>query len=375
MKKCIFSVLALFYSINVYATNGYHAVVDQAGSPDSYGTITAALDGAPTSSEDPYVIFVRKGQYYERLLIDKANVILIGEDRDQTLISYGAYGGQQVTGSDEARGTFRTATVTVRATDFHAENLSIENSFDFLANDARPAGHPDKVRGTQAVALAIEGAADRSSFHRVRLSGYQDTLYVNVGRSYFLDSVIEGNVDFIFGAGRVLFEHSDIVTRARGRTMETTGYLTAPSTDINSPFGMVFLNCRLLKEPGVPTGSTALGRPWHPTTSFPDGRYADPDAIGASVFINTYMDDHIARDGWASMRGTSRDGTKNTVFMPESSRFFEFNNRGPGAIVNEQRRQLSERQVENYTRVNILGDWTPLFDSRQEQDLPQTGRR
>ena len=367
MKKSIFVLFTLLFCAEVCASTGYHALVDQISSPDSYPTITAALDRAPTSSEQPYVIYIRNGHYRERISVDKPNITLIGEDREKTLISYGAYAGQRVPDSDQELGTFRTATVTVRAPDFRAENLSIENSFDFLNNDGLPGGHPEKIRGTQAVALAIEDAADRSAFYRVRLAGFQDTLYVNSGRSYFLDSVIQGNVDFIFGAGRALFEDSDIVTRPRGKVMERTGYLTAPSTNIDNPFGLVFLNCRLLKEAGVPAGSAALGRPWHPTTSFPDGRYADPDAIGASVFINTYMDDHIARDGWASMRGTSRDGTKSTVFKPENSRFFEYNSRGPGSAINDQRRQLSASETEKYTRAKILDGWIPEA-SRAERE-------
>lgn len=375
MKLYAFGLLALFFCADLRATTEYHALVDPSGSPGSYPTISAALDRAPASSEQPYVILVRQGRYRERLLIDKPNVTLIGEDRDKTVISHGAYAGQTLPGSGEVLGTFRTATVTVRAPDFRAENLSIENSFDFLANDALSPTHPQKIRGTQAVALAIEGAADRSAFYRVRLSGFQDTLYVNAGRSYFLDSVIEGNVDFIFGAGRALFERSDIITRPRAKTVTIAGYVTAPSTDINNSYGLVFLDCRLLKEAGVPAGSTALGRPWHPTTTFPDGRYADPDAIGASVYIDTYMDDHITRDGWASMRGTSRDGSKSTVFKPENSRFFEHNNRGPGAIVNNQRRQLSERGADDYTRAKILKGWAPVFDSIEHRDLTQNSSR
>lgn len=119
-------------------------------------------------------------------------------------------------GSEAKMGTFATATLTVEATDFRAENLTIENSFDFLATDALPSDHTDKVNGTQAVALETGLNSDRAAFRNVRLLGYQDTLFVQAGRSYFVDSVIEGNVDFIFGAGQALFENSDIVTRPRG---------------------------------------------------------------------------------------------------------------------------------------------------------------
>ena len=46
----------------------------------------------------------------------------------------------------------------------------------------------------------------------IALLGYQDTLYVNSGRSWFDRSLIAGNVDYIFGKGNALFTHSEIKT-------------------------------------------------------------------------------------------------------------------------------------------------------------------
>ncbi|WP_233998928.1 pectinesterase family protein [Microbulbifer pacificus] len=347
----------------------YDAVVGTAsaetGNTPAFPTITAALAAAPEANTTPYVIYLPEGLYEEKLLVNKPNIYLIGAGRDNTVIRYGDYAGMPAVGtepSSEAKmGTFDTATLTIEATDFRAENLTIENSFDFLATDALPSDHTDKINGTQAVALETGLNSDRSAFRNVRLIGYQDTLFVQAGRSYFVDSVIEGNVDFIFGAGQALFENSDIITRPRGTERDIVGYVTAPSTSIDHEFGLVFLNCRLLKAEGVPANSTPLGRPWHPTTTFADGRYADPDAIGAAVFIRSFMDDHITTNGWDSMRGTSRDGTKSTVFTPEDSRFFEFESHGPGASTNDKRRQLSQVQAATYTRERILAGWEPGF--------------
>ncbi|MCQ3829544.1 pectin esterase [Microbulbifer elongatus] len=330
-----------------------------------FESIQAAIDDAPSDGSAPFSIFLPAGVYEEKVLIDKPNVHLLGAERDRTVIRWGDYAGMPApgaaVGATEKLGTFATATVTIEARDFRAENLTIENSFDFLAQDALPQGHPDRVNGMQAVALKTGLNSDRAAFRNVRLSGYQDTLFVQGGRSYFVDSVIEGNVDFIFGAGQALFENSDIVTRPRGTVRETVGYVTAPSTDLGDEYGLVFLHCRLLKAEGVPANSTPLGRPWHPTTTFADGRYADPNAVGAAVFIHSYMDDHITRTGWASMRGTSRDGSKSTVFTPESARFFEYQSRGPGAQVNANRPQLSENEAAQYSKARILRGWEAPF--------------
>lgn len=364
MRYLLPAALAVFFHTATAAPD-YQAIVDPDGEAEPgqkiYRTIGAALAAAPIAAKKPHVIYIRSGQYREKLTVNKPNIALLGENRNNTVITYDAYAGQQMPGSEETWGTFRSASLSIYAPDFRAENLTIQNSFDFLANDALDRESPKKLHGTQAVALTLAQNSDRAAFRNVKLSGYQDTLYANSGRSYFLDSEILGNVDFIFGAGTVLFENSDIVNRPRAKPMTTTGYVTAPSTNIGNPYGLVFLNCRLLKEEGVPANSVPLSRPWHPTTTFADGRYADPDAIGASVFINTWMDDHIARNGWASMGGTSRDGGKRTIFEPEGARFYEYQSRGPGAAVNTKRRQLSDEQAVEYTREKILGDWMRPF--------------
>src|SRR5690606_23503702 len=98
-------------------------------------------------------------------------------------------------------------------------------------------------------------------------------------------------------------------------------------------------------------------------TTFPDGRYADPDAIGKAVFIRTYMDAHISAQGWSSMGGTARDGTKRQIFTPEESRFFEYQSTGPGAAVNAKRPQLTDEQAVEYSLDKIFKDWQPPRDT------------
>lgn len=43
---------------------------------------------AHNHNANPYVIFVRRGCYYEKLSIDKPFVYLIGEDRENTVLFY-----------------------------------------------------------------------------------------------------------------------------------------------------------------------------------------------------------------------------------------------------------------------------------------------
>lgn len=347
-------IAAVLYLSSASAASLYDVKVSPDGSAD-YASIQQAIDSAP-KNEQPYVIYIQNGTYQEKLHITRPNIYLIGEDRDKTIIT-ATTANSMLDEQGKKFGTFGSRTVAIDAKGFSARSLTIENGFDFPANQRKAKDDPTRQRGTQAVALLISHNGDKAQFKDVNLSSYQDTLYVRAGRSYFDESRITGTVDFIFGHGTTLIENSEIVARYREDTEagKPLGYLTAPATDINSPFGIVFKDCNLTKEANVPAASYGLGRPWHPTTSFSDGRYADPDAIGHTAFINCQMDDHIY--GWDKMSGKDINGEK-IWFQPEDSRFWEYASQGAGAK-KDNRPQLSKAQTDKYTTDNILNGWQP----------------
>jgi len=326
-----------------------------------YRTLQLALDAAPASATAPWRIMLRSGRYYEKLEVTKPYIHLLGENRDTTVVTFDAYAGQARPGTTTVWTTAGCATLTVRAPDFAASDLTIENGFDFLANDAKPPTDPTRTNDPQGVALMVAGGSDRARFDNLRINGHQDTLFVDAGRSYFTNCRISGGVDFIFGAGQTVFETCDIVSRPRTKpNVYPIGYITAPSTQITNKYGLVFLRCKLLRESAaVSANSTALGRPWHPAVNMPDGRYADPNAIGSSVFIECFMDDHIMDDAWFSMTGLQKSGPDRTVFYPEDSRFFEYKSTGPGAKIGAKRRQLTDADAAEYTVARVLGEWRP----------------
>ncbi|MEN0036438.1 MAG: pectinesterase family protein [Cellvibrio sp.] len=332
-------------------------------SPSAFKTIKAALDAAPSDDATRYRILIKAGRYNEKLNIGRANIDITGEGAERTVIYFDAHAANSRAYRTDNWGTPGSATVAINSVDVHLADLTIENTYDFLSNDAKQARNdPDAVADSQAVALLLDTASDRVSVNRVTLKGYQDTLFVHGKRAYFYQSTISGNVDFIFGQGNVVFEKSIIISRPRNSIFaegEIHSFITAPSTNIAREYGLTFLDCTLTREQGVPDRSITLGRPWHPTTNFPDGRYADPDAIGKAVFIRTYMDSHINTQGWSSMPGTARDGTKSRIFTPEESRFFEYQSSGPGAAINPQRPQLTDEQLADYSLEKIFQDWRP----------------
>ncbi|WP_049724063.1 pectinesterase family protein [Gilvimarinus polysaccharolyticus] len=319
-----------------------------------FSSVAVALRAAPKAGR--YRVALLAGDYYEKITIERDYVSLIGISiaEQKPRIYFDAYAGMAGPYHRDDWGTPGSATVTVNAHNTVLSNLQIENTFDFLANDALPKEHPDRVRHSQAVALLLDVDSDLTYINDSRIDGFQDTVFADGGRSYFYQSIVSGNIDFIFGAGLAIFDQCEIRTRARGKRFnggELQGHITAPSTNITQPFGLVFLHSRLTRELSVPDNSVSLARPWHPTTTFSDGRYADPNAIGSAIYVETWMDAHIAVDSWASMNGTARDGSKSRVFTPAESRFFERDSKGPGAQQQVERKSLSAADYQQLLRL------------------------
>ncbi len=318
------------------------AVVGRGG----YATVQAALDAAPSNASEPYRILVRRGFWREKLTIDKPGIHLIGEDRTGTVLGFDAAAGLPAP-DGKPWGTFRSASVTIAAPGCALRNLSVVNSFDYVAARANPQDNP-AGNGLQAVALAIMRDADRTLVEDVDTSSWQDTLLPNAGRSLFRNCRIEGAVDFIFGAGTAFFDQCEIVTRGRpDMSSARQGYITAPSTLSDNPYGLVFDRCRLLKDEGLKAGSIALGRPWRNTGT----------AVGQAVFLNCWMDDHIDPAGWDRMAYGRDENGDYLWFTPDKARFREFNNSGPGAGTGPQRWQLTAAEAASFSLNQVLGGW------------------
>ncbi len=335
------------------APPAWDAVVgDPAGlGPEAEGaarfrTIGAALDAIPAERDGPYRVFVRDGRYHEKLAVTAPDVHLVGESRAGVVLTYDD--AARTPGSDgEPVGTSGSATLTVAAPGFRAETLTIENAFDYPAAAAAEDHNPS---GAQAVAVKLGAGSDRAVLSEVTVTSYQDTFLPDAGRAYVWRSLVSGHVDFIFGAGQVVFDESTILSRDRAGK-DPTGYVTAPSTLMGHPYGFLFVDCRFEKEPSVPAGSVGLGRPWHAGNN--------PAANGSAVFVRAWMDDHVAEDGYYPVSGRAASGERVWHDLEPTSRFFEWETNGPGAHVGPRRPQLTAGQAEWYTPGNVLEGWRP----------------
>jgi pectin methylesterase-like acyl-CoA thioesterase len=151
---------------------------------------------------------------------------------------------------------------------------------------------------SQAETLYFNNDAGRLIARNATFLSEQDTVQLK-GYAWFFNTLVAGNVDFIWGNNRVaLFENSEI--RSVGDTTSTTsgGYLVQARTVTAADKGFVFLNSRLTHGPGpgpaagdVPTGANAatyLARGPGLLTSF--------DNV---AFVNCQMDNHVIPIGWA----------------------------------------------------------------------------
>lgn len=317
-------------------------VVAKDGTGD-YTSVQAAFNDVPDYYTGPYTIYVKKGVYYEKLLLPstKTNVILKGEDRDNTILTYDDYAGKN------NLGTSNSYSVAIDADDFTAINITFQNT---IKNDGSHGS------SEQAVALRVNG--DRQQYFNCRLLGYQDTYYTwggrGAGRIYMKNCYIEGSVDFIFGRDIVVFDSCEIHINREG------GTLTAASTDAESKFGYVFRDCKITADSigfdGRPITSFVLGRPWQ--------------AKPRTIFINTYEPASLNPAGWSTWNVTP-------------ALYAEYKCYGPGSDISKRltsiSRQLTDEEVKDYTLQNIFSkntnpnfgyDWMPdIITSVKESQM------
>jgi len=265
-----------------------------------FPTIQMAMDHHPFAGigadGKPGRVYIRiaPGVYHERVIVTQnhANITLIGMGKSPADVVI-----TNSLNAEQAGGTFFTETVEINGTGFEADNITFENT-----------------AGNTGQAVAVADRSDRSVFKNCRFLGHQDTLFADYGRQLYIDSYIEGGVDFIFGNATAVFDHDEI--HANG-----PGYLTAQSrTAPNQTTGYVILDSKVTSgiepEPGSPQSSApqrrretiALGRPWRP--------------FSRVVYIHTELPANVIRGGWSAWG--------HTPGAPQAY-YAEYNDYGPGA--------------------------------------------
>ncbi|HZP03963.1 MAG TPA: pectinesterase family protein [Terracidiphilus sp.] len=282
-------------------------------STTEFPTIQMAMDHHPFagvgSDGKPGRVYIEiaPGIYHERVIVTQnhTNITLVGMGKSpEDVVITNSLNAKQ------AGGTFFTETVEINGDSFEADNITFENA----------AGNTG-----QAVAAAVR--ADRAVFKHCRFLGHQDTLFADYGRQYYVDSYIEGGVDFIFGNAAAVFDHDEI--HANG-----PGFLTAQSrTAPDQTTGYVILDSKVTsameQDPEAPKkGAVGLGRPWRPYSRV--------------VYINTELPADIIPEGWNSWGRMSPD---------LHAYYAEYHSTGPGANPSARApwsHQLTEKEAAQY---------------------------
>lgn len=214
------------------------------------------------------------GQNNHMTKISKSNISLIGQSKE----------GVKIWNKPIVEGISYTATLHLdkKATDFYAQDLTLENRFNYWGALGGSSG------AGRAVAFCDQG--NRSVLKNVALMSWQDTYYsCNSSpdyRGYFENCDLAGVVDWICGNGDIWFEKCNLIVRDR-----TGNNIAAPSTEDTQAWGYVFNNCIIRPETDQPTqfkgNDWTLARPWEHSP--------------ACTFLNTKMYTQPRTYGWNRM--------------------------------------------------------------------------
>ena len=195
------------------------AIIVAADGSGDYKSIQGAINSLDDSSSTPRHIYIRKGVYREKLYIEKNNIVLEGENREQTIITASIARDEWRCGHTDDWGV---ATMNVGGNDITLRNLTITNSFGFefpgertiyCASDtinrqkklARN-GHQMALRTLNATRLKAVNCHFRA-FGGDTVSPWE----VNNGMWYFKDCIMEGGVDFYCPRGWAWAENCEFI--------------------------------------------------------------------------------------------------------------------------------------------------------------------
>lgn len=297
------------------------------------GTISFTGEGPvdETGTKRPDMNGKNNGQTHIR----KPNISIIGQSKDNTIIR----------NHPIVEGISYTATLCVEKnnTDFYAEDLTLENEFDYWGTMA---GQSSSSGAGRANVFFDRG--NRSILKNVALKSYQDTYYSNNAssdyRGYFENCDFYGVVDYICGNGNIWFEKCNLILRDR-----KSNNIAAPSTEIDQEWGYVFNECSIKPESDNMIRFTdkdwTLARAWNNSP--------------ACTYLNTKMYTQPQSYGWGRSMDSnlmlrfheykSIDGADNMLSLVTRSLAACVPAAGSDDVI------LSDDQASGYTLRNVVG--------------------
>jgi len=271
-----------------YKPVGDSVTVDDDGRAD-FRTVQGALDYAMTLPRaKPLTVNVRDGLYPELLYLgEKDNLTLRGQSVDATIIR-AANSETRNPGSGTAQAPGTPGLMGGRAM-FLAQDSDLLEIRDIALHNStlRSDGH-----SAQAETIFFSGDRERLLVRNAHFKSEQDTLQLH-GYAWFYKSLIEGNVDFVWGNNRAaLFEESELRTVGDSANRDSGGWIVQARTIGKEEPGFVFLRSRITRGPGPlgnlpPIGTTYFAR--SPGTA---------NTWDKVAFIECTVGPHVASDAW-----------------------------------------------------------------------------
>ncbi|MBI4902909.1 MAG: immunoglobulin domain-containing protein [Acidobacteria bacterium] len=301
---------------------GFASVVAADGNGD-FCTLQAAIDFAPAGLTQPYVISVKPGVYREIIYVPSSKPFLVirGEDRDNTIIQYA--------NNAKLNGGNSRVMFGVDAPDFTLDNITLHNT--------TPSG------GSQAEAFRANNS--RVFLNQVTLKSFQDTTFLQ-GAALVADSYLEGDVDFMWGGGKVFFQNCELMAVTSG------GFYTQLRNG-QGQNGNAYVNCRLTAAEGVTGVYLSRTDP----NSFP---YAQV------ILIDCFLGPHIHPAGWVLNNATR---APNVQFYEYNSTNFD----GTPVDVSQRladSRQLTEAEAAQWRDPGAFLGWVPFSISAPASAAP-----
>lgn len=300
------------------------------------GTISFVGEGPvdETGTKRPDMNGKNNGQTHIR----KPNISIIGQSKDNTIIR----------NHPIVEGISYTATLYVEKNDtnytnFYAEDLTLENEFDYWGTMA---GQSSSSGAGRADVFYDRG--NRSIMKNVALKSYQDTYYSNNAspdyRGYFENCDFYGVVDYICGNGNIWFEKCNLILRDR-----KGNNIAAPRTEVDQEWGYVFNECSIKPESDNMIRFTdkdwTLARAWNNSP--------------ACTYLNTKMYTQPQSYGWGRGMDSnlmlrfheykSIDGADNMLSLVTRSLAACVPAVGSDDVI------LSDEQASGYTLRNVVG--------------------
>lgn len=364
---------------------------------NNYNSINEALQSIKEHQGEysDFKVVINTGTYREQVVVDVPNVTFLTYTNKKDVkitwyygVGYTYYSADSTGYYNAENATAKTAknkvenwgaTLTLKNTaeNFRAKYITFENSFNRYITDeeiadgveANTSAYTDTTitldRTASGVDVTAKTATERAAalasrttkieFDECTFLGSQDTIFVgshsydSSSKGYFYKCDIQGNTDYIFGWGNVIFEKCDLTFVGYSDVVQSA-YITACN---NADRGFLFNECTVKQSyalnDSVVSNKNYLGRTW---------------GEGAKVIFNKTVFEDISimnADFWGEMVGS----VENANYI-ECKSYDDATLIKKADIVNATR--LSKySDTYSYTRSNFFEDWTPqMYEESKE---------